>query len=517
MYSNKLQLVNDDIFAYLIIRHGEHETVTGNNLAQRYYADENKFPLLTDMFPNLQLDMNQKEQFLLDEKSVKASGEVFSCDLEIYRPEPTLLFFVIKEKIQESDLYLTELVELSDNPVFVLNLEDNYRVAFGNERFFQFIRMNQEEFEQKHQSSFPTLLEENSHFNQTIERILKDSNECEFDLEFSFDKEFYFLFRFDAFRAQDNRLYGVLVSIKRQSELMKKIEYDQQYFDIMQEFSKDLLFRIDINKKTLVHRGDISNFVGLLPEMKNFPESMRDIRLIHPDDLEGYIAFIYRMIHGTPAVYEPRFLFTNGEYERYRLQGKPLFDSDGVPVQVVGKSENIQKYIEIEKKANYDSLTTALNKQSFRELIEETLRRAVQTDKFALLFLDFDDFKNANDVMGHAFGDFLLETAGKRIINCVRNHDKVGRVGGDEFVVFFPHAPHEAAVLERAESILHSLRRPFNNGDQRYSIKASIGIALYPDHGGTYDELYRRADKALYESKSRGKDVATIYFSDLDL
>ncbi len=171
--------------------------------------------------------------------------------------------------------------------------------------------------------------------------------------------------------------------------------------------------------------------------------------------------------------------------------------------------------MDIEAKANYDSLTQALNKGSFTELVTNLMQRAVERDKFAFLFLDFDDFKGVNDKMGHAFGDFLLEATTKRILHCVRNHDKVGRVGGDEFVIFFQHAPNHESVQERADAILTSLRREFNNGDLRYKIKASIGISLFPEHGNNFHTLYDKADKALYRSKELGKDVATIYSEDL--
>lgn len=522
-YREQMHLYDGDIFIYLLVNQRSFEILDYNDLAKEYYFDGETLPDLKELFEEQEAFISAVENFGLEKSyslrnltSYRENGEVFLCDIDIcfVDVEEELAFLVIKDKAKDNDPELTSLLDLSENPIVVLENNDDFTISFANYRFYQFIRKTPKRFLEELGASCVKMLAapRRESFRQVIIKQLEQSNECNADIELNFEDDLFQLFHLNAFKSRVNgKLYGVLISVKKQSELMKKIEFDQQFFDIMQEFSKDLLFHIDIKKKTLLHRGDVSNFVDLYPIIDNFPESMRDNRLLHPDDLEGYIAFAYRLMSGLNAACELRFQLKSGNYDKYRLQGKVLFDIQGNPLQVVGKSENIQKYVEIETRANYDSLTTTLNKLSFRELVEANLERAVQTDRFALLFIDFDDFKGVNDTMGHKFGDFLLEVTGKRIINAVRNHDRVGRVGGDEFVVFFQHAPSAEAVLERAEAILYTLRRPFNDGELSYSMKASIGVALYPSHGTTYEELYDHSDVALYRSKARGKDVATIY------
>ncbi len=528
MFQEPLHIVDGSIYAYLLVDANKLEIIDANLLARTFYKDSNQYPPLNSLFISgfdgndwsdiIELLDTQGSVVLDKVFSNKTSGETFPCHMEICRASQDILFLVIKENSSVKDNAMEELVELVDNPVFVLNHDEKLTVAFGNTRCYNSIRMDKASFDQEKGSAFLNLLaeEKQAPFLQLVDEELSRYGECDVDIEITFHGDYFQLFRFNAYKSLvDNRLYGVLISVKKQSELMKKIEYDQQYFDIMQKFSKDLLFRIDVKKCTLVHRGDISKFVGLQSEMQQFPASMREINLLHPEDLEGYISFIHRMMGGAEASFEPRFQFNNGTYEKYRLQGSPLFDAEGNVVQVVGKCENIQKFADIEAKANYDSLTTTLNKQSFRELVEEAITRAVERDKYALLFLDIDDFKAVNDNMGHVFGDFVLEAVGKRILNCVRKQDRVGRVGGDEFVVFFQFAPSHESVLERAEAILHSLRREFNLDGKTYRTKASIGISMFPEHGDNYDQLYHRADLALYRSKERGKDVATLFSEDM--
>lgn len=527
MQHEQIHLYEDDIYAYLVVNQNTFEILDYNHLAKEFYFSESCDKTMEDLFVEQDVVKAALENFgeerylhFFGLTSVKDGQENFICDIEMCFPSPEepLVFVVIKDKKLETDQEVTSLLDLHENPVVILENDENFTLSYANFRFYQIIRKTPQAFRSESSSSCIQMLSETRRapFLEVVAKQLELDQECNVDMELHFDEDLCQLFLLNAFQCKlDGKLYGVLIRVKKQSDLMKKIELDQQFFDIMQEFSKDLLFHIEIKKQTMSHRGDVSSFVDLLPIIENFPESIRQTRLIHPDDLEGYIAFAYRLMSGLNAVYEVRFQLLNGSYDKYRLQGKVLFDVEGTPVQVVGKSENIQKYVEIENRANYDALTTTLNKLSFRELVEEYLSRAVQTDKFALLFLDFDDFKGVNDKMGHKFGDFLLEVTGKRIINSVRNHDRVGRVGGDEFVIFFHHAPNKEAVQERADAILHTLRRPFNDGELSYQIHASIGVSFFPEHGKTFEELYDCADVALYRSKALGKNVATLYSTDL--
>lgn len=524
MLAHAIPLAEGSIYAYLLIDLQGYDILDGNKLAWTFYKNGAEYPPLDSLFHikgtsiyDLIKNLDETTSSSCSTvTSTKMDGEIFSCHIELWKINSAQVFLVVKEQ-ESKENTVNQLIEVTGNPIFVLEQDEFLSLSYGNEHYYQNFHPDKD---CQHKSShFSSLLpvEKRLAFVQTVQEKLDFCGECELDIELNFGTEYVQLFRFSAFKSTyDGKLYGVLISVKKQRELIKKIEYDQQYFDIMQKFSKDLLFRIDIKKRTLVHRGDISMFTALLPVVKNFPESVRELRYVHPDDLEGYIAFSYRLMSGVEASFEARFQFKNGTFEKYRLQASPLYDMMGNVIQIVGKSENIQQYAEIEAKANYDTLTTTLNKQSFKELIQHQLNHAVVSDKFALLFLDLDDFKSVNDTMGHVFGDFLLEATAKRILNCIRSQDKVGRVGGDEFVIFFQLAPNADMVLERAEAILYSLRREFTLGEQRYKTRGSIGIALYPEHGTEYDLLYDRADKALYESKRLGKDLATLYGEDLD-
>jgi diguanylate cyclase (GGDEF)-like protein len=118
---------------------------------------------------------------------------------------------------------------------------------------------------------------------------------------------------------------------------------------------------------------------------------------------------------------------------------------------------------------------------------------------------DLDGFKAVNDTLGHAAGDGLLFEVARRARECVRESDTLGRLGGDEFLAILPEAGREGA-LHVAEKIRVALAAPYSISGKPVSISASLGIALYPEHGEDADALFRAADAALYGAKHAGRN-----------
>ena len=129
-----------------------------------------------------------------------------------------------------------------------------------------------------------------------------------------------------------------------------------------------------------------------------------------------------------------------------------------------------------------------------------------------VLFLDLDRFKQINDTLGHAVGDELLKEFARRLSKPLKNKDFIARIGGDEFVVVLNWAKasvSEAAMI--AGKILESLKTPHNIGSYELYISSSIGISLYPHDGKTLEELLKKADQAMYESKTKWKKQLHIF------
>jgi len=122
------------------------------------------------------------------------------------------------------------------------------------------------------------------------------------------------------------------------------------------------------------------------------------------------------------------------------------------------------------------------------------------------LFIDLDNLKSTNDFYSHDAGDALLIEVANRLKTSVRASDTVGRIGGDEFVVLLLGSDTEGQALHIAENIRQALMRPIKYEGGELATSASIGIALYPKHGEDEVELMRRADEAMYEAKTSGRN-----------
>lgn len=167
---------------------------------------------------------------------------------------------------------------------------------------------------------------------------------------------------------------------------------------------------------------------------------------------------------------------------------------------------------ELEHLARHDTLTGLPNRALFADLMEHALA-AARRDKtrLALMFLDLDKFKLINDNLGHAVGDLLLKEIAGYIRTALRESDTAARIGGDEFVILLPNIQHNEDVLTVAEKIRSAVNEPFAIEGYSIAVSASIGIALYPEHGSDMLGLAKHADQAMYRAKERGRDAVVFY------
>lgn len=177
-------------------------------------------------------------------------------------------------------------------------------------------------------------------------------------------------------------------------------------------------------------------------------------------------------------------------------------DTGDIKVYLILRDVDAQKRVEQEtkKRLESDALTGALNRTSLWEKANAAIKRHPNSI-FALLMLDMDDFKGVNDSCGHSEGDRLLRELVTRLRSVMREQDLLGRVGGDEFILCMTDVPSEQPVLARAQKICKLLHFDSESG----ATSVSVGVAMYPRDGKTVDELYRKADEALYRAKHEGK------------
>jgi len=162
----------------------------------------------------------------------------------------------------------------------------------------------------------------------------------------------------------------------------------------------------------------------------------------------------------------------------------------------------------------HDPLTGLPNRTYFAEHVTRTLDGAGDRT-IALAFIDLDGFKQVNDLYGHTSGDALLMAVADRIRDLIRSTDVLARISGDEFVLLVDPVESRAGLNAIVERLLAGLKEAFDIDGHTLLLSASIGVALYPDHGSTYAELRRNADTAMYHAKTTTKGSAAYFDAEL--
>jgi histidine ammonia-lyase len=256
--------------------------------------------------------------------------------------------------------------------------------------------------------------------------------------------------------------------------------------------------------------------------------------IIHPDDRPYVIEEIDRALEaGSPYTLQYRVIHADGGARWVCERGRAILGQrgehlwlDGVILDVTDQVlieqdrdravEELRRQAEMNRhQALHDALTGLPNRVLFRDRVGQTIRSSERDDqKFAVLVLDLDRFKEVNDTLGHAAGDQLLLEVGGRLQAALRAEDSIARLGGDEFAILVVGAEAQAAI-EVASRIRETLDQPLILQGLPLRIDASIGIALYPTHAVEVDGLIQRADVAMYVAKHNNVG-STLYDPDQD-
>lgn len=184
----------------------------------------------------------------------------------------------------------------------------------------------------------------------------------------------------------------------------------------------------------------------------------------------------------------------------------------GLADQAATTLQNLELLERVSHMAWHDALTGLPNRRLFEDRVEQELVRSRRVgEPVCMFFVDLDHFKAVNDSLGHAAGDDLIQQVSERLVDTVRRQDTVARVGGDEFAILLPGLSDQLSIDQLAQRALEAMSTPFDVSGVEVETSASIGIAMAPDHGDSYDELLSRADEAMYRAKSRGRNAFQMF------
>ncbi len=313
------------------------------------------------------------------------------------------------------------------------------------------------------------------------------------------------LFLLFIWRGRDRR------NVKEEKDRLAWLE---ERYRIIAHESEDVIFEISLKEKWIEANENFRKLFGY--NMVRWNKEYR--RQVHPDDIEKFDA-IYRDVKlGKRSMKDDlRLRRADGSYIWCRVLIAVLTDSGDKPVRILGKITSIdtqkREAAWLLQKAQQDSLTNLYNNEATKFMVNRYLASEGADGIHGLILMDVDDFKRINDTRGHLFGDAVLTSAAGKLKALFRSTDILGRIGGDEFMIFLKNVSDRAQLEAQARSILEAFR---SSGDEENKVTCSIGAALYSEDGTTVDELFQHADTALYRSKKAGKNRCSIYDEAID-
>ncbi len=303
--------------------------------------------------------------------------------------------------------------------------------------------------------------------------------------------------------------YDAIHSYNVSDRTLDLLEQERTKYQFYASMTKEIQFEYNYGSDVLIFTEWGASQLGLkesIPHPKNNPSLLR---IFSDDDFSDFHNRLKTATPQNPIVSQVYRLTVKDGPRWYKAVARPIWglDEEAPPTQIIGKfvdnEEEQAALVKLTLKAQRDDLTGLLSRNYAYEEIVQRLSN-LKKAKGALMVLDLDTFKNTNDSYGHAYGDQLLKAFAERLKSSVRASDLVARIGGDEFLVYMEYKENIERLVER---IFHTVSDSYEG----FHVSVSIGVALAPNHGVTYEELFLCADQALYASKQDGRNRWLFY------
>ena len=275
-------------------------------------------------------------------------------------------------------------------------------------------------------------------------------------------------------------------------------------------------FKIRLNDKLSLVYGDESYYQLHGQKLENgLNEEMSTVEYIHPQDADRVLDTLSKCCANKTDTFTYRFRIITPEGQvRHIIRGCHIMREEET-VYITGmdcdeEAPNTEQ--EEVQKTEIDSLTGTLTREAFISRVSKLFERD-RSAEHSFIMVDLDGFKAVNDTFGHSQGDKALVDMAEALRSVLRSDDLVGRFGGDEFVICLTNIQYEAITEKKACQICNALRK---NLGANVILSGSLGIASFPRDGETFEELFKKADAALYRAKENGKDNYVFYSGDME-
>lgn len=299
------------------------------------------------------------------------------------------------------------------------------------------------------------------------------------------------------------------------SELQRKLKWLEEKCLILLEQNDSMLHDYDYERDTMVYSFKMPNGKVIERIIEEYRASVTSNVIFYPNLTNIAIEEI-RLNKEKPGSGEVDYLaeYKEGDRKWYRTHYSSFQYEQGEPTRLIAITKNIQKEKDHELliiKAEKDGLSELYNRDSTEERVRKLLSNPMSMGSHLFILFDIDNFKQVNDTYGHITGDDIIKRVAKIISSTFRNSDIIGRIGGDEFVAFLSNAEYNGPLREKLEKINQDVNQMSLERCWEIELSLSIGIARIPKDGVIFEEIYLRADRALYQAKNLGKGRYVLY------
>lgn len=426
----------------------------------------------------------------------------------------------IEKKITRAALELNSITNSIRAGLVHFVFEDRCRIIYASKGFYEMLGYDKREASLLNKNTLSDFM--GADYPAFMEDVGKRLNDEAINLEVKLitksGDRLHILMNGNSTVAKDgkHKLSVVFIDITEQKRMQEIILLEAERYRIATEISNDVLFEYHIISDEMIYTEKFRELFGRNPHINGFINNIMDQKEnIHPDDWGIFLKYTQELAEGR-SIIEAQLRIKNkmGDYIWCQIKGKTIYDDSKAPIRVIGKIVNIdaqkQELESLEYKATRDPLTGVYNKEVIIKKIDKYIQgNSKGTHLF--MFIDFDNYKNINDRYGHLRGDKVLVFMINRIKEVFTEGEIIGRIGGDEFVVFAGNISGFEEAVTKANALKDALDTTYSNGCYSIPISGSIGISIYPRDGLNYEQLMERADVAMYKVKRQGKNNYLFY------
>lgn len=449
-----------------------------------------------------------------------------------------ITFYSTLTDVSNNQSAINSLVSLVSRNLELENITDNMDIGFAkvalepqiklqylNKKAVNYLGYSREEFKEKDMFSLLGIIETVKILRKIW--LLKFNNEAvkfETKAKHRNGNDVYFSVRInkilDAFG--NNIAVVVFQDITEEKKTRENLILSERRFQIAIDNSEAIIFDYLPKEQRLINSEVAIKMYGIDKVMENFPQSWLEKKIVAPESEACFMNAFQEIASGESKInFIIKTFDKKGAVKWQEVTIVNVFTDGSSEIrQAVGIMHDItevkEQELQLQHLAQIDQLTSIYNKISTKRLIENEFTYSNYNIRHALFLIDLDNFKEVNDKFGHACGDKVLVELSGEIKRAFREVDIVGRVGGDEFMVLLKNFSDKKIISDKMAELATLLDQKVTFEGRTTRVTASIGVAIYPDDGTSFDELYKKADWAMYAVKGSGKQGCEFYQDSLE-